>query len=118
MTNLIRGDAAALLCAIAGAFGSGSGNDLVDRCNTAGDSVAFGEVVQRSGDHVTRSMGTRTCDGSTWGTWKITYDEHVVDSGELALPATALLGRATSLTLAAPDSTAIFDVISTTETTA
>jgi hypothetical protein len=36
-------------------------------CNTPGQAVACGQVVQTSGGYVTCSEGTQTCNGATWG---------------------------------------------------
>ena len=36
-------------------------------CSQAGESAACGDVVLKSGTYVSCSMGTSTCDGSTWG---------------------------------------------------
>lgn len=36
-------------------------------CATAGETAQCGDVVQRSGDYVTCSMGQSACTGGTWG---------------------------------------------------
>lgn len=36
-------------------------------CSTAGQTVECGEIIRKSGDFVTCSMGHRTCTGGAWG---------------------------------------------------
>jgi hypothetical protein len=36
-------------------------------CTSTGESAACGDLVEKSGDYVTCSLGHSTCDGSSWG---------------------------------------------------
>ena len=72
-------------------------------------------------DSVADDVQIRVLDQQTSA---VTYDDHVIDSGEAALPATAFpspatfvvqLRKAATISLAVPNSTAMIEVMSSTE---